>query len=79
MLRLLPGGAAGSPNVMFSNVSALAFDMRLQKSMNYDRHFFDFSTELESTSDLFDALKYWVLLNSHNLDNVVGNFFDYQY
>ena len=25
VLRLLPGGAASSPNVMFSNVSALAF------------------------------------------------------
>jgi len=28
---------------MFSNVSALAFHMRLQKPMIFDHHFFDFS------------------------------------
>ena len=43
VLRLLPGGAASSPNVINSNGSALAFHLRLQKPMNFDHHFFDFS------------------------------------
>ena len=43
VLHLLSGGAASSPNVINSNDSALVFHLRLQKPMNFDHHFLDFS------------------------------------
>ena len=42
VLRLLPGGAASSPNVMFSTVSTPGCQMGLQKQMNVDRQFLYF-------------------------------------
>ena len=43
MLRLLPGGAASSPNVMFPTVSAHGCQMGQQTPMFFDHDFFNFS------------------------------------